>query len=99
MPNFRNNFGPPPAALIFTQNLANHQLRLAKQNGAILETHGLPMIFLKFRGNRGQSITVRGALFRTLVAATDSPFSESPALPPGGLIFYPEFGPPFTAIS
>ena len=42
-PHFRHHFGPPPEARIFTQNLANHQPRLAQEKGAILATRGFPM--------------------------------------------------------
>ena len=52
---------PPPDALNFALNLINPQPRLANKNGAILETHWSPMIFLKIRENRGQPITVWGA--------------------------------------
>ena len=58
MPHFRDRFGHPPAAVIFTQNLDNPQLRLARKNWAILETHGLSVIALKFWKDHGQSITI-----------------------------------------
>ena len=48
----------PPEALNFTINLSNPHPLLANKNGAILETHWLPMIFLKIRGNRGHPIAV-----------------------------------------
>ena len=38
-----------PEAINFTLNLSNPQPRLDNENGAILETHGLPVVILKIR--------------------------------------------------
>ena len=57
---FPESFRPSSRGPDFTQNLDNHQLRLARKSEAISETHGSPVIFLKFRKNHGKSTTVCG---------------------------------------
>ena len=59
IPHFRHHFGPPPDALIFTHNLGNHQPRLAHKRRHPVGTW-IVQDFLKFRKNRGQSITSCG---------------------------------------
>ena len=58
MPHFRHHIGAHPDDLVFTQKLDNSQLRVAREKGAILETHVLAMISLKLWGNQDRSIAV-----------------------------------------
>ena len=67
--------------------------------GAILETHGLPGIFLTILGNHGQHIAVWWAPFRTLIADKNSPCSASFRHSSRRHDFYTEFGQPSSAIS
>ena len=99
MPHFRYHFGHPPAALIFTQNLANPQLRLARKKGAILATHGFPKTPLKFRKIMGNLSPPGGSLYRTLIEAKNAPFSASFRSSSSGRDFYPKFGQSPAAIS
>ena len=67
---------PPPEGAIFTQNPAIRLTRLAN-NGAILETDGLPIAALKFWKTKGNLPASGDTLFRTLIADNDPPFSAS----------------------
>ena len=49
---------PPPEAINLALNLSNPYLRLAGDNGAILEAHWSPRIFLKIRENHRRPIAV-----------------------------------------
>ena len=53
----------------------------------------------KILENYGQSITIWGALFRTLIAAKNAPFSELLRSPSRGADFYPISGQSAAAIS
>ena len=86
IPHFRHHFGHPPAALICTQNPDNPQMRLSRNKGAISETHGLPMLFLKFRKILGNVSPPGEAILRILIAAKDSTFRYHLG-PPAALIF------------
>ena len=97
---FSASFLSLPRGPYFTRNLDNLQPRLANEKGAILETHVLPTIFLKFWKNNGKSVIVwgGGAIFRTLIAAKDSPFPAPFAYFARCPDFYPEFGPSLAVI-
>ena len=50
---------------------------ISSQSGAILETHGFPMIFLKFRKILGNLSPSGDTLFGPLIEAKNAPFSPS----------------------
>ena len=89
----------PSSRGIFTQNLDNPLMRLARKRGAVSETRGFPAIYLKFRKitvNLSPSVET---LFRSLIVAKDSPFSASFRPSSRRPDFYPEFGQSSAAIS
>ena len=91
---------PPPAALIFTQDLDDSMLRLSREKGHFGDTwiaRDLPKISGK---SRVVDLPPSGeTLFRTLIAAKNAPFSASFRPSPRGPDFYPKFGQSSAAIS
>ena len=72
---------------------------ISYREGPFSETDELPMIFIKFRKIAGNLPLFDGALFRTLIAAGDSPFQASFYPSPRGPVFVPKCGPFLFAIS
>ena len=64
-----------------------HSCDYVAKKGVILETHGFPGIFLKFRKILGNLSPSGEALFGTLIAAKNSPFSASFRRSAAALIF------------
>ena len=91
MPHFWRHF-TLPRGHVLARNLSNYS-RLATKRGHFLETDGLPRIPLKFWKNADNLSWSGDAIFRTLIAARNTPrFWHHFSPPPAGL-FRPDIWP------